>query len=151
MRIFSDVFELTNRFWGGKMTEEQATEEGRYSTPQSESNLRLEFIRAKYFGRDLGVPELTWYTDIETPLDPSLEGPYPFDEEEEWDGEESEIVRNVGLLSLQKPVVKIKRMKRVVTRRISVSSSESEVDIKEVLKGVVRDYTATHSRSTRPA
>ena len=97
------------------------------------------------------MPELTWYTDVETPLDPSLEGPYPFDEQGEWDGEESEIVNNVESLSLEMPVVRIKRMKRVVTRRISVSSSESDVDIKEVLKEVVRDYTATHSRSTRPA
>jgi hypothetical protein len=111
----------------------------------------LEFIRAKYFGRDLGVPELSWYTDVESPLNPSLEGPYPFDVEGEWDGEESEIVKSVGSLSLEIPVVKIKRMKRVITRRISVSSSESDVDIKEVLEEVVRDYTATHSRSTRPA
>ena len=32
-----------------------------------------------------------------------------------------------------------------------MSSSESDnVDIKEVLEGVVRDYAATHARSTRP-
>ena len=111
----------------------------------------MEFIRAKYFGRDLGVPELAWYADVECPLNPSLEGLYPFDEEGERDGEESEIIKNFGSLNVEMPVVKIKRMKRVVTRRISVSSSESDVDIKEVLKGVVRDYTATHSRSTRPA
>ena len=97
------------------------------------------------------MPELTWYTDVEVPLDPSLEGPYPFDEEGEWDGNDSEIIKNFGSLSLEKPVVKIKRMKRVISRRISVSSSESDVDIKEVLREVVRDYTATHSRSTRPA
>jgi len=42
--------------------------------------------------------------------------------------------------------------KKVRARRISVSSSESDdVDIKEVLEGVVRDYAATHARSTRPA
>jgi len=41
--------------------------------------------------------------------------------------------------------------KKVRARRISVSSSESDnVDIKEVLEGVVRDYAATHARSTRP-
>jgi len=97
------------------------------------------------------VPQLTWYTDVETPLDPSLEGPYPFDEEGEWDGEMGEIVENVGSLSLEPPKVTVKRMKRVVTRRISVSSSESDVDIKEILKEVVRDYMATHSKSTRPA
>jgi len=42
--------------------------------------------------------------------------------------------------------------KKMRARRISVSSSESDdVDIKQVLEGVVRDYAATHARSTRPA
>ena len=97
------------------------------------------------------MPQLTWYTDVETPLDPMLDGPYPFGEEGEEDDEEGEIVMNVASLSLEMPPVKVKRMKRVVARRISVSSSESDVDIKEILKEVVRDYMATHSKSTRPA
>jgi hypothetical protein len=112
----------------------------------------LEFIRAKYFGRELGVPELLWYTNVETPLDSKMEGLYPFEEEENWDGNEAEILKSVGSLTLEgSPLSKVKKTRRVVARRISVSSSESDVDIKEVLKEVVRDYTATHTRSTRPA
>lgn len=112
----------------------------------------MEFIRAKYFGRELGVPELLWYTDVETPLDSKMEGPYPFEEEENWDGKETEIVKSASLLTLEgSPLSKGKKTKRVVARRVSVSSSESDVDIKEVLREVVRDYTATHARSTRPA
>jgi len=112
----------------------------------------LEFIREKYFGRDLGVPELLWYTNVETPLDSKLEGPYPFEEEENWDGKETEIAKGVGSLTLDGSLLSTgKKTKRVVARRISVSSSESDLDIKEVLKEVVRDYMATHARSTRPA
>jgi hypothetical protein len=111
----------------------------------------LEFIRAKYFGRELGVPELLWYTNVKTPLDSKMEGPYPFEEEEDWDDKETDIVKSVGSLTLEgSPLSKVKT-RRVVARRISVSSSDSDVDIKEVLKEVVRDYAATHARSTRPA
>ena len=98
----------------------------------------------------MGVPELTRYTDVENPLDSSLEGSYPFEQEEEWDGHESEIIKNVESMTSIAPVkAKSLKTKRVVARRITVSSSDSECDIKEVLNEVVRDYTATHSRSAR--
>jgi hypothetical protein len=105
----------------------------------------------------MGVPELLWYTDIEQPLDPSMVGTYPCNDDEHCDGEEdleNEMMKSMSFFKLESSV-NIKscgRMRQVATRRVSVSSSESDdVDIKEVLKEVVRDYTATHSRSTRPA
>ena len=132
---------LIVRFWGGRMTEEQATEEG-----------RLEFVRAKYFGRDMGVPELVRYADVKTPLDPSMEAIFSLDEADAGKGE-SGITKTHGKLSLKQSlnVESAVKAKRVTVRKVSVSSSESDVDIGEVLKEVVKDYTATHSRSTRPA
>ena len=112
------------------------------------SNSRLEFIKAKYFGRDLGVPELSSYTDVKVPLDAFLEGPFPF-EVNGADDEKENMFKKFSDLALSTSI-KVKK-KRTVARRVSMSSSESDRDIAEVLKEVVRDYTATHSRSTRPA
>jgi hypothetical protein len=41
------------------------------------------------------------------------------------------------------------RRKKKVVRRISVSSSESEVDIEEVLSSVVREYEGMRGRGGR--
>ena len=80
-----------------------------------------------------------------------MEGPYVFGEEEEWDGDESDTVKPFEAFKFESTVGKVQKTRKATARRISVSSSESDVDIKEVLKEVVRDYTATHARSTRPA
>jgi hypothetical protein len=94
------------------------------------------------------MPELQWYIDVETPLDPTTEIIPPADDDV-WDGEifEEMEVRKVGEVKLKdvKPV----KMKRRRARRVSVSSSGSDVSISEVLKGVVKDYAATHSRMSR--
>src|SRR5436309_2973412 len=83
-------------------------------------------LRAKYFGRNLGIPELTGYTDVEKLLDSSLEGSYPFEEGEEWDGDESKIIKNMESMTLIAPVkVRSLKTKCVVARRIILSSSES--------------------------
>jgi hypothetical protein len=114
----------------------------------------LEFIRAKYFGRDLGVPGLAWYTDVERPLDMFVEGRYPWSGEEgECEKFENEAAKSIQKLNLHGHVKgeKLRKMKRVSARRVSVTSSESGEDIKEVLKEVVRDYTAAHSRTTYAA
>jgi hypothetical protein len=111
----------------------------------------LDFIRAKYFGREMGVPELDWYVDVETPLDPATEYVFARDDDT-WDGEyseETEVVTIIGNVML-KDVAPLKAAaKKKGARRVSVSSSESDVSISEVLKEVVKDYAATHSRTTR--
>jgi hypothetical protein len=119
----------------------------------SQPNFRLKFIRAKYFGKDMGVPELAWYVNVETPLDPMMEGTFPFEDEELDCGEvENAVGKSAGRLTLEPVKSKsIMKPKGVTGRRISVSSSESDMDIGEVLKEVVRDYTATHSRTERAA
>jgi hypothetical protein len=90
------------------------------------------------------MPELQWYIEVEIPLDPTTESIPPVDDDV-WDGElfEDTEVGKVGKVTLKdvKPV----KMKRRA-RRVSVSSSGSDVSISEVLKGVVKDYAATHSR-----
>ena len=96
----------------------------------------------------MGIPELVWYTEVETSLDSNVEGPYLFDEEEAWDGDDRETVKRFETFKFERTVGKVKKTGKVVARKISVSSSESDVDIKDVLEEVVRDYTATHSRST---
>jgi hypothetical protein len=112
------------------------------------SNCRLEFIKAKYFDRNLGVPELSPYTDVESPLDTSIEGPFPF-EVTGADDEKEDVFKKFSNIALNSPIP-VKK-KKVAARRVTVSDSESDGDITEVLKEVVRDYTATHARSTRPA
>jgi hypothetical protein len=115
----------------------------------------LEFIGKKYFGRTLQFPELEWYTDLTLPLDPTREGPHPWDTDEadEADSRQAKMDQAFSGFSLAGLADNPLRggRKRVPARRISVSSSESDdVDIREVLEGVVREYTATHARSTRP-
>ena len=112
----------------------------------------MEFIGKKYFGRTLQIPELQWYTDLTLPLDPDREGPHPWDQDEA-ESRQAKMKQAFSAFSLAgmagSPLCRGR--KRVPARRISVSSSESdEVDIREVLEGVVREYTATHARSTRP-
>jgi hypothetical protein len=131
------------------MTEEQATEEGRCSTDFNSGNGRLEFIHAKYFDRDFGMPELEWYTDVETPIPADFEGVFPEDYEE-WDGKEK-YIKAFERFAINPSKVRDPARKRVAARRVSVSSSESDVDIRDVLKEVVRDYEVTHSRTTRVA
>lgn len=100
------------------------------------------------------MPELSWYTAIEIPLDSFTEGTYPFDSQvSDDDGERVgiEMVGNMSALKLGNHI-KVKnpvKMKRV--RKLSMSSSEPDEDINKMLEEVVRDYTATHSRTTRPA
>lgn len=108
----------------------------------------MEFIKAKYFDRDLGVPELSPYTDVLSPLDTSREGPFPF-EVTGTDDEKEDVFKKFSNIALNSPI-RVKK-KKVAARRVSVSDSESDGDITEVLKEVVRDYTATHARITRPA
>jgi len=110
---------------------------------------RLEFIKAKYFERELGVPELDGYIDVESPLHTSHEGPYPFEVTGVDDDEKEDVFKKFSTMAMDSPL-RVKK-KKVAARRVSVSSSESDGDITEVLKEVVRDYTATHARSTRPA
>jgi hypothetical protein len=115
----------------------------------------LEFIGKKYFGRTFQIPELEWYTDLTLPLDPHREGPHPWltDEADEAHSRTAKIEQAFSAFSLVDNADSPLRAgrKRVPARRISVSSSESDdVDIREVLEGVVREYTATHARSTRP-
>ena len=111
----------------------------------------MEFIRSKYFERELGVPELSWYTNLNTALSSFFEGPYPFNEEDDREdiGDKTEIMKGVAELNLKAFGVR-KERRRVVVRKISVSDSESDVDIKEVLEEVIRGYTASHGRSVRP-
>jgi len=131
------------------MSEEQATEEGRYvSPPEIELICSLEFIKAKYFDRDVGMPELSAYTDVESRLEAFGEGPYLF-EVTGADDEKEDVFKNLSNIGLNSPI-RVKK-KRIAARRVSVSDSESDWDITEVLKEVVRDYTASHARSTRPA
>ena len=94
------------------------------------------------------MPELDGYTNVESPLDTSHEGPYPF-EVTGGDDEKEDVFKKFSTMALTSPL-HVKK-KKVAARRVSVSSSESDGDITEVLKEVVRDYTATHARSTRPA
>lgn len=112
------------------------------------SNNRLEFIKAKYFDRDLGVPGLSLYADVLSPLDASREGPFPF-EVTGADDEQEDVFKKFSNIALNSPI-RVKK-KKVAARRVSVSDSEWDGDITEVLKEVVRDYTTTHARSTRPA
>jgi hypothetical protein len=109
----------------------------------------LEFIRVKYFDRDFGMPELEWYTNVETPIAPVLEGMFPEDYEE-WDGKEK-YIQAFEKFAIKPSKIRESARRRVAARRVSVSSSESDGDIREVLKGVVRDYEETHTRTTRGA
>jgi len=85
---------------------------------------------------------------VESPLDTSHEGPYPF-EVTVADDEKEDVFKKFSTMALTGPL-QVKK-KKVAVRRVSLSSSESDGDITEVLKEVVRDYTTTHSRSMRPA
>jgi hypothetical protein len=114
----------------------------------------LEFIKAKYFGREMGVPELSVFVEVEEPLDSLSEGPFPFEEIAAGGDDEEEkpedVFQKFSVTAMNSPL-QVKAKKRVPARRVSVSSSESDGDITEVLREVVRNYTTTHSRSTRPA
>jgi hypothetical protein len=109
----------------------------------------LKFIRAKYFDRELGMPELEWYTNVQTPIAPDLEGMFPEDYED-WDGKEK-YIQAFEKFAINPSKIREPQRRRVAARRVSVSSSESDGDIKEVLKGVVRDYEETHARTMRGA
>jgi hypothetical protein len=116
--------------------------------PSLEINFRLTFIRAKYFGRDMGVPELEWYVDVERSLDPTMDVVFPTDETA-WDGQDVEDVEVIETVTL-KDIIPVKALaKKKRARRVSVSSSDSDGSISQVLKEVVKDYAATHSRTTR--
>jgi hypothetical protein len=96
----------------------------------------------------MGVPELEWYVDVETSLDPTMDVVIPTDEEA-WDGQDVEDVEVIGTVTL-KDIIPVKAFaKKKRARKVSVSSSDSDVSISQVLKEVVKDYTATHSRTTR--
>src|ERR1700736_548612 len=101
----------------------------------------------------MGVPELDWYVEVETPLDPTTEYMFARDDET-WDGEyseETDVVRIIGNVTLKDvaPLKAAKKKKRARWVSVSVSSSESDVSISDVLKEVVKDYGATHSSTTR--
>lgn len=98
----------------------------------------------------MNIPELNWYTDVETPLEMNMEGIFPEDYEEITSHKADAAFRGLDKLILKDQNVIVPQGKtKKSTRRISVSDSESDIDIHEVLEGVVRDYAATHSRTTR--
>ena len=148
MRISLSDDDINHRLWGGKMSEEQATEEGRYITIfKLPSEDRLEFIKAKYFGRNFGMSELAWYVAVERPLHASTRfGRFVFESDDcdkvDMDYSQRE---EMGSPNSTQPG----KNKRASAKRLSVSSSESDVDINDVLKEVVKDYEATHGRSGR--
>jgi len=106
----------------------------------------LEFIKAKYWGREFGTPELEWYTDVERPLDPAFFGRFPF-EHDEHDQADLELAVKEQMLAMASPKeTGTRKKKRAVVKRLSISSSESDIDINEVLSEVVKDYVATHTK-----
>ena len=147
------------------MGEEEATEEGRYYTPPYPSHIHLilpclllvvqftdhslKFISAKYFNRTIPIPELTWYTTLSLAL--PHEGLFPEDftaglethSNRAFEGLSSRAFEGVVSSAVEGLVLteaEGRRKKKAVRRRISVSSSEGDVDIEEVLSGVVREY-----------
>lgn len=96
----------------------------------------------------MNVPELTWYTNVEIFLDPSIEANLSFDKDE--DEIRVKLERNFKKWSSTNSFKSFDpaRPKRVLSRRISVSSSRSDDDIGEILTNVVRGSAAARSRTT---
>jgi len=92
------------------------------------------------------MPELEWYTDVERPLGPSAFGHFPF-EHDEHDQTDLEAAVRQQMMAMSSPKeTGTTKKKRAVVRRFSISSSESDIDINEVLSEVVKDYVATHAK-----